>query len=238
MLFRSVVMGAGVVARVGLGGEGVRSSVVALAPGEGGAAVFQDQVSRTGILLSRRFALPDDAVMAAASLDAGSARAGGALLGREGGEASGDWFRSRSYQAYQLRRFVAGTGKVEVTALAADGAPTVTSTLKTPLQEFAWIDDQDRVWTAPALEPGKAVVLAAAKDAPWPRMQARGSKSLREIFAGAANREPGRWTARSGDNEFAPLPTLDSIRWQDGEILVTGLATAKAWSQPPAPTNP
>ena len=108
--------------------------------------------------------------MAAASLDAGSAQAGGALLGREAGEASGDWFRSRSYQAYQLRRFVAGTGKVEVTALAADGAPTVTSTLKTPLQEFAWIDDQDRVWTAPALEPGKAVVLAAAKDAPWPRM--------------------------------------------------------------------
>ena len=201
-LVGAVVMGAGVVARVGLGGEGVRSSVVALAPGEGGAAVFQDQVSRTGILLSRRFALPDDAVMAAASLDAGSARAGGALLGREGGEASGDWFRSRSYQAYQLRRFVAGTGKVEVTALAADGAPTVTSTLKTPLQEFAWIDDQDRVWTAPALEPGKAVVLAAAKDAPWPRMQARGSKSLREIFAGAANREPGRWTARSGDNEI------------------------------------
>ena len=88
-LLGAVVMGAGVVARVGLGGEGVRSSVVALAPEDGGAAVFQDQVSRTGILLSHRFALSDDTVMAAAALDAGSAQAGGADLVRTGGEADG-----------------------------------------------------------------------------------------------------------------------------------------------------
>ena len=60
-----------------------------------------------------------------------------------------------------------------MTALAADGAPTVTSTLKHALQDFAWVDDQDRVWTAPAVEPGKGVVLVAAKDAPWPRLQPR-----------------------------------------------------------------
>jgi hypothetical protein len=233
-LVGAIVMGAGVVARVGLGGEGVRSSVVALAPDDGGAAVFQDQVSRTGILLSRDFALPDDTEMAAASLDAGGAQVGGAELRRESGRASGDWFRSRSYQAYQLRRFVTGPGRVELKSLAPDGAPTVTSSLKTALTDFAWIDDQDRVWTAPALEPGKAVVLTAAKDAAWPRLQPRGSKALREAFAASASRQPGRWTARSGENDFAPIPTLNSIRWQDGEILVTGLAAAKAWSMPPA----
>jgi hypothetical protein len=82
------------------------------------------------------------------------------------------------------------------------------------------------------------VTLAAAPEAPWPRLQPHGSPSLRDIFLRAAHRQPGRWTARSGDNEFAPIPTLASIRWQDGEVLLTGLAAAKAWSQPPAPTNP
>jgi hypothetical protein len=235
-LVGAIVMGAGVVARVGLGGEGVRSSVVALAPEDGGAAVFQDQVSRTGILMSRSFALPDDAVMAAASLEAGGAQLGGAELVRESGQASGGWFRSRSYQAYQLRRFVPAPGKVEWNSQAPDGTPTVTSTLKTTLTDFAWVDDQDRVWTAPALESGKAAVLTAAKDAAavWPSLQPHGSKSLGAIFAAASHRQPGRWTARTGDNEFAPIPTLTSIRWQDGEILVTGLAAAKVWNQPPA----
>jgi hypothetical protein len=235
-LVGAVVMGAGVVARVGLGGEGVRNSVVALAPEDGGAAVFQDQVSRTGILTSHRFDLPDDTVMAAASLDAGGAQVGGAELVRENGQASGDWFRSRSFQAYQLRRFVATPGKVELTTLAADGTPTVTSSLKGTLTDFAWVDDQDRLWTAAALEPGKAATLTAAKDATWPRLQPRGSKSLREIFAAASTRQPGRWTARTGENDFAPIPTLTSIRWKDGEVLVTGLAIAKAWNQPPAET--
>ena len=235
-LVGAIVMGAGVVARVGLGGEGVRSSVVALAPEDGGAAVFQDQVSRTGILMSRSFALPDDAVMAAASLEAGGAQLGGAELVRESGQASGGWFRSRSYQAYQLRRFVPAPGKVELNSQAPDGTPTVTSTLKTTLTDFAWVDDQDRIWAAPALESGKAAVLTAAKDAAavWPRLQPHGSKSLGAIFAAASHRQPGRWTARTGDNEFAPIPTLTSIRWHDGEILVTGLAAAKVWNQPPA----
>jgi hypothetical protein len=237
-LVGAVVMGAGVVVRVGLGGEGVRSTVVALAPEEGGAAVFQDQVSRTGILLSHRFALPDDTTMAAVPLDAGGAQAGGGRLERQSGEASGDWFRSRSFQAYQLRRFVPAPGRVEVTALAADGTPTVASTLGTTLRDFVWVDDQDKVWTTALLESGKAATLAAAPDAPWPRVRPHASKSLGDIFARAAYREPGRWTARSGGNAFAPLPTLGSIRWQDDEIVFTGRAPAKAWSQPPPPPNP
>jgi len=219
----AVIMGAGIVVRVGLGGEGERTALVALLPDAGGAAVFQDQVTRTGMLTSRRFALPDDAVLAAVPLDAGEALGSNTRLVRSGTEASGDWYRSRDFQAFHLRRFVETDAQVTLVGRSADGAPIVSSTLSTALTDFSWIDANDRVWTAARINPGEQVALAAASTADWPTLRPAASRTLDSVFATVASRTPGRWLAHSGESNLGPIPTLTSISWNTSEVLVTGI---------------
>jgi len=223
----AAVMGVGIVLRVGLGGEGVRETVVALLPEGGGAAVFQDQVSRTGLLASHRFELSGDTILAAVPLDAGGAEPGNMFLTRDAGGAGGDWFRSREYQAYHLRRFEEVSGRVAFSGSGEGGAPTVTSSLPGTLNDFAWIDGSDRIWTAPSVAPGQKVTLVPADGNDWPRLRPMGSSGLVNIFLVAADREPGRWTARA-ESGFSPISTLNSVRWQDSDVLITGFAPPTA----------
>jgi hypothetical protein len=228
----AIVMGIGLVVRVGLGGEGVRTTVISVLPGGEGAAVFQDQVSHTGLIASRRFDLPQDAIVAAAPLDAGGTIPGATQLDRSGDGAAGDWFRSRGYQAYHLRRFVPFEGRVEVSVPSGGGAPTVTSSLPGALNDFSWVDADNRVWTAASVVPGERMTLAPAAEGAWPSLAPGGSRALGVIQAAAASRMPGRWIARGNGEGFPVIPTLASIRWLESNVLISGIATPAV---PPRP---
>ena len=211
----------------GLGGDGMRVSLVVLLPGENEAAVFQEQAARTGFLARRAFPLADDTQMTVVTVDEADPRINftsvAADLSRAEGRASGDWFRSRSRQGQLLQRLTPTRGRVERVGTAPDGAPIVQSSLATTLRNFVCVGEDDALWTVPELAPGKRTALtrggmwiAAGKLVPG------GSRRLMNVLGAATPKQPGRWSARGGATDLAPIATLASIRWTDADVLYAG----------------
>jgi hypothetical protein len=223
----------------GIGGEGARRSLVVLLPGDNQAAVFQEQVSRTGLLLGTSFPLADDTVCAAVAADDGNSQPGRALeYNRIEGRASGDWFRGRARQAQHLRRLTPTRARVEKVGEAADGAPIVQSSVATTLREFCYLDSAGVSWAANELPTGTRVTLTRMSDA---RKIVRHTENFagvvsynfRELATAAIGGVDELWTrgrfvALGGESDLAPLPTLASIRWKDSVVLFTGVLESGA----------
>jgi hypothetical protein len=219
--------------RDGLGGEGRRQALVVLIPGDNQAAVFQEQAALTGFLSRTRFALAEDTLLAPLpALDRPRSftamdPANPAKLLRAEREASGEWFRSRDRQAHLLQRLVPTRSRVTRVGTAADGAPIVESSFAIPLQDFVCVDERGRLWSARALAPGQRATLTRGEL--WVgNFSLGGSARFTSVLAAAAPQEPGRWGAKGGAGELAPLATLDSITWRDGEVVFTGVLEGAA----------
>jgi hypothetical protein len=249
------ILGTAIFLQDGVGGEGARRSLVILLPGENQAAVFQEQVTRTGLLLGSSFPLPDDTICASVPADSGNAQSARSLsFNRADGRASGDWFRSRARQGQHLRRLTPTRARVEQVGQAPDGAPIVQSSVGATLRDFQYLDADESIWWTASLPPGTRVTLTRKSDPEEFARQATElatvvSIQLQEIIKagmggtppGGASwspaREmvwtPGRFVGRAADSDLAPLPTLPSIRWTDSAVLFTGVveltgAAAKA----------
>lgn len=193
----------------GFGGEGTRRALVVLLPEHNQAAVFQSQISRTGLLTQRTFPLPADTMCDREST--GTTTGTTWQLRREGDQASGDWFSSRSTQQHTLRRLTPTRERVEL--VSAPGTnPTVQSTVTTTLQSFVFRDDSGDYWSAAEVAPGTKVMLTpSSRDALTPTP--------------ASTLARGHFSALGGGSEIAPLATLPSIRWRDDRIFYTGRLT-------------
>lgn len=212
----------------GVGGEGARRALVVLLPGDNQAAVFQEQISRSGLLFGTSFSLPDDTVCASLPVEESASMSGRSLVyEREGDQAGGDWFCSRARQAQHLRRLTPTRARVEQVGTAPDGAPIVQSSVAGTLRDFYYRKD-DGWWEAHEVPPGTRVTLARAKSEP------RGAKGMGE-FANACSVQFGRlvresgadtsghFFAMAGDFDLAPIRTFEGIRWRDSKTLVTGV---------------
>lgn len=213
----------------GVGGDGARRAVVVLLPGDNQAAVFQEQISRTGLLFGTSFPLADDTVCAAAQADDSNVQPGRPLeFHRQDGRASGDWFRGRARQAQHLRRLTPTRARVELVGTAPDGAPIVQSSIGTTLRDFCYLDANQRGWTIAQLPPGTRVTLQRLPGDPGLLGTAMlfgeaGSPHFRDlVVASAGHVAPGRFVALGGESDLAPLPTLSSIRWQESSVLFAG----------------
>jgi hypothetical protein len=232
------LLGTVILVQDGFGGRGARRALVVLLPGDNQAAIFQEQVSRAGMLLGSEFALPNDVLCTQLPIDAGALPS--LVLQRSDGRATGDWFRSRAGQAQHLRRLVPTRARVEQVETAAGGAPIVQSSVGATLRNFLYADDAGRVWGAATVPPGTRVNLAPVTEATNAFVAAAGEfgemssvhfAQLTRASALAGGLARGRFIARSDDSDLAPLPTLASIRWEDSAVLVTGVlenAGAKA----------
>jgi hypothetical protein len=214
----------------GLGGTGARRALVVLLPGEAQAAVFQEQLSRTGLLLRTAFPLPDDAVCAhVAAEDINRQAARPLVFRRDDGVASGDWFRARARQGQHLRRIVPTRARIEQVGRAPDGAPIVQSSVGAALRDLRFYDAQGDQWSAARVEPGARVTLVrqtGARDfvAVADEIGAAGSFLFRDIVRRSAPPfAPGGFVALADALDLAPIPTLGSIRWKDSAVLVTGV---------------
>lgn len=224
----------------GLGGEGARRALVVLLPGDNQAAVFQEQVSRTGLLVGTSFALGDDAICAAVPADDTNFQPGRPLeYLRQEGRASGDWFRGRARQAQHLRRLTPTRARVELVGRSADGAPIVQSSVAAALRDFEYVDEAGAVWASDQIAPGTRVTLRPTTaqfsrhidefaTVLTPHFQAIvTAATTQRTRAGTSLRQ---FVALADDSELAPLPTLDTIRWKDSSVLITGIVenTAEA----------
>ncbi len=210
-LAASALMAGYIVVKDGFGGEGSQRGLVLLLPEGNRAVVSQHQVARTGVLLGGGFGLPEDVAMAQLTAKQGPYR-GDAPAGtylRAGAEAGGDWFASRRVQEQALRRLVPTRARVELVAGGRDGAaPVVQSSIGTVLRDFRYVDGEGRLWTAPEVAPGVKVPLRRGPE------------------ASSAGMPQGFFAALGGAAEgLAPIPTLDSIRWDAPEFLYAGPLT-------------
>jgi hypothetical protein len=223
-LVASLILGVTILMQDGVGGQGERRVFVTLLPGENAAAVVQEQAARTGFLARRSFALPDDVAMTVLPLDSSTYYGGPNLeMERGRGLAAGDWFQSRAQQAQQLRRLVPTRARIEAVGVGPSGAPIVQSSLGTTLREFVFVALDGKMWTAAELPSGQRVTLqAAAYRSPLELPPLGGSANLQAVVYAARSPVPGRWWAKGGATELAPIPTLRSIRWKEDEVLYSG----------------
>jgi hypothetical protein len=214
----------------GVGGEGARRTLVALLPGDNQAAVFQEQVSRTGLLFGTSFPLADDTICAVAATDDVNFQPGRPLeYNRQEGRATGDWFRGRARQAQHLRRLTPTRARVERVGTGPGGAPIVQSSVGATLRDFMARSPDGTVWGADQIGPGARVTLRPVAEVNKFQQQvvefgSVGSAPFAQIVErSTSERDAFRFIARAGESDLAPLPTLGSIDWQDSVVLFTGV---------------
>lgn len=224
-LAAALVLGLTILAQDGTGGAGMRRALVVLVPGDNQAVVIQEQAARSGLLTQQSFALPSDTQLTVLSFETELPNPLRGLaasdLARTDARAEGGWFRSRSRQAHLIQRLVPTRGRVERVGTAANGAPIVQSSLGGTLRDFVCTDENASVWIARELAAGSRVTLEPGSRQSTPPNPG-GTPRFSRIVAGATAVSAGRWHAKGGPGDLAPIATLDSIRWQKDEVIYAG----------------
>jgi hypothetical protein len=221
----------------GFGGRGIRTALMEVRPddGENTAYIFQEQVSRTGVLLGGGFKVNDPALITPVPLASSQwsrltqTNEGGGmryetLVGDSSLEVDGDWFQSRSEQGQLVRAIIPTRGRIE--ARSNGGPPTFLSTFDFPIETLYYVAPGGGIWRAEKITPGKAftcqeVLGAADKEHALFINTARDSFTprTRKAFAPLATRE-GHFVAMT--TEGPGIDTLKGIKWQTTRTYITG----------------
>ena len=204
-----------IVLQDGFGGQGERVMVTRLFPGQRQAVVVQEQVARTGVLLSRQFTVPEDVVLSPLKMPG----AGTQSYEQSGRTYSGGWFTSRRVQAQRVEAIVPSRAEIElVDAGTADTPPVVVSSIPATLRQIRYLDPSGHRWQGHDLHTGERMTLqresAAAIDA-----VAAGSDYLFHLQTNSRD-EPGSFFAVADDGPF--IETLPSIRWRKQQAVYLG----------------
>ena len=216
------------VLRDGVGGAGVRRTLCLLDPDRKVMAVLQEQFSRTGVLLGSSFPIREPSWVephppqTSPFVPAMSSR-GGSFFEIDDERRSGDWFTSRSDQAFTLQTVRPGRGQIEV--VGPSDAPEVLSSLDMPIKRLLLLDEEGRWWKTGPLGAGERRRLESADAGEFLQIQrglasaaspprARAVERLSGLrgYAWAEALEPGR----------VAISTLDAIRWTEDEAWFVG----------------
>lgn len=218
----------------GFGGRGQRLILMEVRPddGENAAYLSQEQISRTGVLLSTGFKTSEPAYLSPVLLgesrwarvtdanNGGSSRFT-ASVEEDGLDVTGDWFKSRSEHGHYLETIRPTRGRIE---LKGDpGAPVITSTFEFPLAEVIYTDGQGAHWRAENVAQGRSATLA-----PMNKDEFRKWKTLESNKFSKRNRSRVAMTAGRRDHfvatsrETPGIDTLDSVSWNANHALITG----------------
>ena len=202
----------------GFGGHGERVMVTRLFPDQRQALVVQEQVARTGVLLSRRFTVREVLVLSPLKTPG----AGGRSYEQAGRAFGGDWFTSRSVQAQRAEAIVPSRAEVQLLAAgAADAPPVVVSSIPATLREICYLDPAGHRWSGHNLRTGERMTLQP-KSYAAPEVLTGGSNYLGQLQKGAWD-EPGTFFALADDAPF--FETLPSIRWRKQQAVYLGAVT-------------
>lgn len=229
----------------GFGGRGIRLALMEVRPeeGENSAYIYQEQVSRTGVLFGGSFTVDEPAAITPVPLDADSQWSRLTDQNNGGGmryevnqrdnklEVEGDWFQSRSEQGQFLRAIVPTRGRIELRGNGGSGGsastpPAMVSTFEFPLQRLYYMDQGGGYWCADNIEPGKSFVCRQVSQAELNQFvrDASGKFSARTrqglLPLNPENRGGRHFIAVT---EQAPgVQTFKGIDWQKTTTYVTG----------------
>lgn len=218
----------------GVGGKGHRVVLADLQAGKGENRLYftQEQISRTGVIFSSGFETKRPFEINPANLPPSHfnplSQNGRrfATFEIKGGIYEGEFFRSRSEQAFSLR--AAEPGRARIEAVGEDGGtPVLISNLAQEIVAFVYRDPKGELWTCAAgtvVSPGQRIPLERSASTAVPEWlsetAALFSKSRRDQIE--ALDEPNRFFAQVGDPETLALPTHPAVRWEKTALLLTG----------------
>jgi len=215
--------------RDGVGGAGVRRTLVVLDPDRNSMAVLQEQFSRTGILLGRTFPIREPSWMCPQPTDSfamsttGMSRSAGSFVEVDDQRRTGDWFSSRSDQSFTLQAVRPGRGRIEL--LGPPDAPEVLSSLDAPLARLFLLDDDGKWWKTGPLDAGERRRLEPAGEEEFAAVRSafvsNASPPLTRAFARLANTRGYAWAEAAAPRKVA-IATLDAIRWTKDAAWVVG----------------
>lgn len=224
----SVVMGLFIVLSEGIGGTGQRFEVRLNLPEQKKNVVWQEQVSRTGVLASSAFVLTEPTLALPILPKNRTTSSPQNDLGRaytlDGATWSGDWFRSRSTQAQLFTTIAPTRGRLEIQP-GPGGTPTAQSSFEDELQDLWYFDPEGNPWHTSGLKPGEKRPLQSAKT---PDFTAWWTRVLKPAGAVTRHRATAYYQAGAGGKFFATaarpafLPSLPSLRWKPGTGLLLG----------------
>lgn len=209
----------------GLGGSGKYVTAMMSLPARNQTVTWQEQVSRTGVLVGQSFpAIPGSLLQALPLNDRSSGRGDrGKTFSLSGQTWGGDWFQSRRTQAQIVETIAPSRERVEI----RDGeqSPKALSTFARPLTDFYYFDSQGCAWFAPRLDPGQPVTLTATtaqKFTAWKQGAALENAGgiIKEAVKTFDIDPPGDKFFATMDS--APLPTLGSLKWTQAGGVVFG----------------
>lgn len=232
----SLILIALIIFQDGFGGNGMRRVLMEVRPDAGQNAAFlhQEQISRTGILMSSRFNV-DPACLFVPVPIAKSRWAryttdyntrGGFNLQPGGGKmaASGDWWQSRSEHGHALSAVVSTRGRIERTATPN----TFVSTFDFPLETLYFLDEAKQWHRAENIATGKPFTLTPIDATMAEPALAKESLTFtnrnRELLNRAKNR-PGHFVALA--SQAPAIDTHPGIRWQETHTVITGPVLGK-----------
>ena len=215
--------------RDGVGGAGARRTLVVLDPDRNTMAVLQEQFSRTGILLGRSFPIREPSWMCPQPTDSfamsttGMSRSAESFVEVDDQRRTGDWFSSRSDQAFTLQAVRPGRGRIEW--LGPPDAPEVLSSLDVPLTRLFFLDDDGKWWKTGPLDAGERRRLEPAGDGEFAAVRSafvsNASPPLTRAFARLANARGYAWAEAAVPRKVA-IATLDAIRWSSDTAWFVG----------------
>ncbi len=137
----------------GVGGTGARRILAIMNPTQKKTAFLQEQVSRTGVLMSTSFSIPEPvSINQVSTKDPNKFSPNDSSIRQNfesGNLRTGDWFASRSVQAHLTQTVRPSRGGIEFyPGGEGRGAASLVSSLAAPLKEIYIIDDFGAVWKA------------------------------------------------------------------------------------------
>jgi hypothetical protein len=226
-LAASALIGVFIILSEGFGGRGDRFEVLLNLPHLRKSAIWQEQVSRTGVLASGAFVPSEPSLILPIGLRESPGGYSSSERGRtyllDGATWSGDWFRSRTTQAQILTAVLPTRSQVQLLTSPGAGLSAVSSFAE-ELTDFWYFDDQGVPWRGQKLRPGEKQSLQRADPQTfdtWWRDALRPAGSVTRDRAQAyANDKKGKFFASTPTPR--PIASLDVIRWKDFSGLIVG----------------
>lgn len=237
----------------GIGGSGRRVVLADLQAGENENRLYviQEQISRTGVMVNPGFAPGRIYDLNPVNLPASQFNPFSQYGERSStyeitaGRYGGQFFRSRSEQAFSLRTAEPERARIDYQG-EEDGKPVLISNLGQEILDFHYRDAKGGTWavaTGTLVGPGQRIPLVKSEKAQWPEWI---QSSLSHFSQTRQNRirsmqDQHRFFARVRDPDAMALPTHSGIRWKETDLLLTGTpagaipAATPASSETPQP---